>query len=249
MNAAEVLWIRSIQLRSFSEELTYLSSESKHSPPAQVSQFGLFLDDLHLLRCRGRINNSQLPTASKNPILLPSNHPWVKLVIQHVHQEISHSGTADTLSTIRERYWILKGRQAVKKILRSCVTCSKLEGVPYSSVVPPDLPSIRSSDDPPFAHSGINFAGPLFVKAGDRSEKAYVCLFTCSSTRAVHLELTSDLSANSFLLLFRRFVSWRGLPVTLMTDNAKAFKTASKEVGKIARSTEVIDYLSNRRVT
>ena len=172
MNAAEVLWIRSIQLRSFSEELTYLSSMSKHSPPARVSQFGLFLDDLHLLRCRGRINNSQLSTASKNPILFPSNHPWVKLVIQHVHQEIKHSGTADTLSTIRERYWILKGRQAVKKILRSCVTCSKLESVPYSSVVPPDLPSIRSSDNPPFAHSGIDFAGPLFVKAGDRSEKA-----------------------------------------------------------------------------
>ena len=63
------------------------------------------------------------------------------------------------------------------------------------------------------------------------------------------MELTADLSVNSFLLLFHRFVSRRGLPVTLMTDNAKTFKSSSKEVGRIARSTKVIDYLSNRRVT
>ena len=165
MNTAEVLWI---QLKSFSVEITYLSSKSKHLPLTRVSQFGLFLDDLHLLRCRGRINNSQLSTTSKNLILLLSNHPWVRLLIQHVYHEIKHSGTADTLSTIREKYWILKGRQAVKKIIRSCVTCNKAEGLPYSSVVPPDLPSIQSSDDPPFGHTGIDFAGPLFVKAGDR---------------------------------------------------------------------------------
>lgn len=248
-NTAEVLWIRSIQAKLFSVELTYLSSKSNQIPPARVSQFGLFLDDLSLLRCKGRINSSQLTTTSKNPILLPAKHPWVGLLIRHVHQEIKHSGTADTLSTIRERYWILKGRQTVKKIIRSCITCNKLEGLPYSSVIPPDLPHVRSSDDPPFSHTGIDFAGPLFVKSENKSDKAYVCLFTCASTRAIHLELTSDLSVSSFLLLFRRFVSRRGLPVTLISDNAKTFRAATKEVSKIAGSTEVIDYLRNRRVT
>ena len=171
MNAAEVLWTQSIQLRSFSEELTHLSSKSKHSPPARVSLFGLFLDDLHLLRYRGRINNSQLSTGAKSDFASIKS-PLGEISYSTLHQEIKHSGIVDTLSTIQERYWILKGRQAVKKMLRSCVTCSKLEAVPYSSVVPPNLPSILSFDDPPFAHSGIDFASPLFVKAGDRSEKA-----------------------------------------------------------------------------
>ena len=164
--------------------------------------------------------------------MLPSSHSWVTLLVHQVHQDI----------TIREKYWILKGRQVVKKILRSCVVCNKLEGVLYSSVPPPDLPSKRTSEDPPFSHTGIDFAGPLFVKSDGKLKKVYVCLFTCTSTRAVHLELAPDLSASSFLLLFRRFVSRRGLPVTLFSDNAKMFKTSSKHILKIARSSEVIRF-------
>ena len=198
LNAAEAHWVRSIQAKSFTDELCYLNSSCKvtRTPPVRVSQFGLFLDELGQIRCQGRISNSSVSLGSKNPILLLSSHPWVTLLIRHVHQLIKHSGTADTLSTIREWYWILKGRQVVKKILRGCVVCNKLEGVPYSSVPPPDLPSERTSEDPPFSHTGIDFAGPLYVKGDDESDKAYVCLFTCTSTRAVHLELTPDLSVS-----------------------------------------------------
>ena len=247
MDTAEVLWLQSIQSKTFSAELFYLQSKSMQAPPVQVNQFGLFIDDLSLLRCRGRISNSQLSAASKKPILLPPNHPWVTLLIQQVHQNIKHSGVADTLSTIREKYWILKGRQAVKKILKSCVICTKLEGAPYPSVIPPDLPGFQTSDEPP--HTGIDFAGPLYVKGNNQPGKAYVCLFTCSSTRAVHLELTPDLSVSSFLMLFRRFASRRGLPVTLISDSAKTFKSSAKEILKIARSDEVMLFLGERRVT
>ena len=112
-----------------------------HTPSARVTQFGLFIDDLGQLRCQGRKNNLLVSCASKNSILLLSSHPWVPLLVSQVHQDIKHSGTVDTLSMIQEKYWILKGRQVVKKILRGCVVCNKLEGVSYSSVPPPDLPS------------------------------------------------------------------------------------------------------------
>jgi len=72
--------------------------------------------------------------------------------------------------------------------------CNKLEGVPYASVPHLDLPSERTSEDPPFSHTGIDFARPLFVKEDGKSEKAYIFLFTCASIRAVHLELASGLS-------------------------------------------------------
>ena len=248
-NRAELYWMRSVQAESFAPELSYLESLSKGTLPIRVSQFGLFVDQSGLLRCQGRINNAQLITATKNPVLLPSNHQWVKILIQHVHEDINHSGTADTLATLREKYWILKGRQTVKKIIKLCVICNKLEGPPYPSSVPPDLPDFRTSEDPPFSNTGADFAGPLFVKEHDASKKVYVCLFTCCSTRAVHLELVPDLSVNSFLLAFRRFVGRRGLPVILITDNAKTFRTSSKEFLKIARSSEVNNYLSSKRVT
>lgn len=249
---AEVLWIQSIQAKLFTAEMKFLQSSGKHSPPIRVHQFGLFLDS-GLLRCRGRVNNSLLTQANKNPVLLPSNHPWVNLLVLKVHQQVQHSGTADTLSTIREKYWILRGRQVVKRVIRSCVTCIKVEGLPYASTVPPDLPDFRVSEDPPFAHTGIDFAGPLYVVEPSSQEssmsKAYVCLFTCCSTRAVHLELTPDMSVPSFLLLFRRFASRRGLPVTLVSDNAKTFKATSKDIEKIARSVEVVKFLNSRRVS
>jgi len=60
-----------------------------------------------------------------------------------------------------------------------------------------------------------------------------VCLFTCASTRAVHLEYTADLSSTTFPLAFRCFTSKRGLPLTVITDNAKTFKSASSEVKKV----------------
>ena len=94
-------------------------------------------------------------------------------------------------------------------------------GVSYSSVSPPDLPNERTLEDPPFSYTGIDFAGPLFTKGDGKLDNTYVCLSTCTSTRAVHLELAPDLSVSSFSLLFRRFVSHRALPVTIFSDNAK----------------------------
>ena len=125
--------------------------------------------------------------------------------------------------------------------------------MPYSSVMPPDLPSFRVSKDPPFTYTGIDFTGPMYLRealAQDaNTSKAYICLFTCCSTRAIHLEMSTDLSVSSFLLLFRRFASRRGLPVTLISDNAKTFKAASKDIVKIARSAEVTKLLNSHRVS
>ena len=104
---------------------------------------------------------------------------------------MKHSGITDTLATIREKFWILRGRQAVKSVIRHCVTCNKLEGLSYSSVMPPDFPSFRVSEEPPFTHMGVDFAGPLYVYEasthGSDTSKAYICLFTCCSIRAMHI--------------------------------------------------------------
>jgi len=112
----------------------------------------------------------------------------------------------------------------------------------YPVPLPPDLPDERVSEAPPCFNTGIDFAGSLHVmdpRAKNEECKVYVCLFTCTSTRAVHLELTADLSSNVFLLAFRRFISCRGLPSTVITDNAKPFKSASSEVKKVVRSQQV----------
>ena len=164
INAAENIWIRSIQNASFPLEIEYLSGKRHGSIPNRVLQCGLFIDEKGLLRCEGRINKANIPRESKNPILLPSKHPIVDLIVRDVHHQVKHNGIRDTLTTIRERFWLLRGREVVKRILKKCVVCRKVEGAPFGVPPPPDLPPCRVADDPPFTNVGLDFAGPLLVR-------------------------------------------------------------------------------------
>ena len=143
----------------------------------------------------------------------------------------------------------MRGRETVKRVLKRCVVCKKIEGKVIQSPREPSLPSCRVSEEPPFTNTGIDFAGPLFVKENHETIKSYICLFTCASTRAVHLELLRDLSTNMFLTAFRRFVSRRGMPSKILTDNAKTFKAAAREVATMYRSNNVKRYLADKGVS
>ena len=230
LKEAKSNWIKAVQLAQFHPKLSVLQAGNR-KPTPRISQFGLFLDSDNVIRYQGRLGNSTLQLASENPILLSAVHHFVDLLIQEIHLNTNHSGTTEVVSILREEYWIFRARQAVKRILHKCVTCKRFEGLPYASVNPPDLPLEHVSEDPPFSHTGIDFAGPLYIHNDNEDKsKVYICLFTCASTRAVHLELIFSLNVTSFLLAFRRFVGRHGLPNTLLSDNAKTFRAALKEV-------------------
>ncbi|XP_053374112.1 uncharacterized protein LOC128546792 [Mercenaria mercenaria] len=117
-----------------------------------------------------------------------------------------------TICQLRQRFWIPNIRQAVKSLLRTCVACRKVSSKPYLTPDPPPLPKCRADDSPPFSVTGVNYSEALHVRTGSSKEtKAYICLFTCASTRAVHLELVHNLTLESFLQAFRRFTSRRSL--------------------------------------
>ena len=163
-----------------------------------MKQLNLFQDEKGIIRCQGRINNAVVADCCKQPILLPPHHRFTELFIHEKHFKVLHNGIQDTLNAVRETHWILRGREVVKKVLRKCVICKRYEGKAVSSPPLPQLPEERVGEYPPFANTGVDFAGPLYIKS-DKEGKAYVCLFTCGITRAIHLELTIDLSASSFL--------------------------------------------------
>ena len=95
------------------------------------------------------------------------------------------------------------------------------------------LPSERVSWSPAYTHVGIHFAGPLFVRGSPTSTKAYICIFTCASSRMTHREVTNDLSANEFFHALIRMISSRGLCSTIWSDNAKTFKSADREIQQL----------------
>lgn len=83
----------------------------------------------------------------------------------------------------------------------------------------------------PFTYAGVDFAGPFNLKTSTlrnaKVTKGYAAVFVCFSTRAVHLKVCSDLSADSFLAVFTRFTGRRRLPKTMFSDNGRNFVGAS----------------------
>ena len=113
------------------------------------------------------------------------------------------------------------------------------------------MPEFRFTEGYPFA-STVDFAGPLFVKTVFGKElqvtKVYICLFTCGSTRAVHIELTPSLATQAFIRCLRRFVARRGIPELIISDNAKTFKAAATQLTKIFNDPDVISFLLERKI-
>jgi len=144
---------------------------------------------------------------------------------------VKHNGVKETLTQIRSQYWIVGDRSLVRSIIHNCVICRRFEGNPFRLPPPPPLPAFRVNEAPPFCYTGVDYAGPLFVRdqgSDTNSSKVWICLFTCCVTRAVHLELVIDMSAPTFIRCMKRFAARRGLPRKFISDNGKAFKTASK---------------------
>jgi hypothetical protein len=131
-----------------------------------------------------------------------------------------------------EEFWILRARQTVKQVLHLCLPCRIAKGLPGVEIEAP-LPTDRVTPLGPFAATGIDYARPLFVKVGNTLKKCYITLFTCATTRAVHLELCLDLSTDKFLLALQGFTGRRGLPNTIYTDNAQTFHAANRELREL----------------
>ena len=134
------------------------------------------------------------------------------MIVLDTHKKLHHRGASVTVTALHHVYWILSMRQCVKSLRRCCVPCRKLTGKPYRAPDLPPLPKIRVTEAPPFTITNEDFTGALFAKGGDQEKKVYICLFMCTVTRAVHLEVAGDLTVDTFLLAFRRFSSRKSLP-------------------------------------
>ena len=144
----------------------------------------------------------------------------------------AHVGIEWTLSLLRQRFCVIKGRSLVKQIKYKCVTCRRLYAAPCDQLMA-DLPVERTvSGQPPFFISGLDCFGPFKVKVKRSEVKRYGCIFTCLSTRAIHLEKLDSLDTDSFINGLKRFMSRRGVPSKLLSDNGTNFVGAIKELRK-----------------
>ncbi|XP_065090831.1 uncharacterized protein LOC135711805 [Ochlerotatus camptorhynchus] len=238
---AEQLLCRLAQRDSFTEELSDLSNGDRVAKSSALKWLTPFVDEDGTLRVGGRLRNAALSDVIKYPIALSAKHPLAALLTSSYHVRLLHAGPQLLLATLRQKFWILGGRNLVKSVYHQCHTCfrSKPTLVQQSTA---DLPVSRVSPTHPFSVCGLDYCGPFYVKSAIRKRgptKVYVAIFVCFSTRAVHIELVSDLTTTAFLAALRRLVTRRGKVVELHSDNATTFKGASHTLNRIYRMLKV----------
>lgn len=184
----------------------------------------------NLLRVGGRLENAEISYDSKHPVILPSDHHITRIIIRKYHEMNAHVGPHHVLSLIRQKYWVIHGLKTVKSVISKCIDCKKRQPRPEIQQMG-QLPAERlTPGKPPFTFVGVDFYGPMLVKSGRKHLKRYGCLFTCMTTRAVHIEITHSLDTDSFICALQRFISRRGCPDSIYSDNGSNLKAGEREL-------------------
>lgn len=219
----------------FSDELRELKQERTVAKRSPLRKLSPFLDSERVLRVGGRLNHSLLPYQAKHPALLPKMHPFPRLFVEYMHTKLQHAGGRTLLTVIREEFWPIDGRRLVRSVVRNCFRCQRLNPAPAQQQIG-QLPASRVTPSRPFSVVGIDYAGPFYLKPIHKRAapaKSYLCLFVCFSTKAVHLQLVCELSTSAFLAALRRFISRRGRPIHIHSDNGKNFEGAKNEIAQL----------------
>ncbi|XP_077966576.1 uncharacterized protein LOC144420798 [Styela clava] len=176
----------------------------------------------------GGLDKAPISFEMRHPIILPNDHHLTRLIFDFYHKKVGHSSVSHTWNVIREKYWITRPRATIRHELNKCVTCRKANTRQGEQLMA-ELPSARLKvGQPPFYSTGIDFFGPYLIKRGRSEIKRYGCIFTCLTTRAVHIELAEVLSTDAFINALRRFMARRSKPFELHSDNGSNFVGAQR---------------------
>jgi hypothetical protein len=196
-----------------------------------------FLDKNGVLRVGGRIHRSDLGFEEKHPIILPKKHHVSELLIRHYHHKVYHQGRQITHGALRQAgYWVVGGHGMVSRILNSCVTCRKLRGKMLTQHMA-NLPKDRIEPSPPFTSIGVDVFGPWIIRTrklrgGAAESKRWGLVFTCMSSRAIHIEVLQSMDTSSFINALRRFFAIHGPAALIGCDCGTNFVGAKTELGE-----------------
>jgi Pao retrotransposon peptidase/Family of unknown function (DUF5641)/Protein of unknown function (DUF1759) len=186
-------------------------------------QFRLEADEDGVIHSKTRLLNADIPESAKFPIVLNRNGTFIRLYLTHLHNSNFHATPSILTALFRQNFTTIGLRSLVRKIVHQCVKCARYDKKP---ALPPMamLPESRSTPSSPFEYTGLDYCGPFSGRVR-RSPgkpiiiKLWVAVFICSCTRAIHIELVSDLTASTLIQAIERFVSRRGVPICFSSDN------------------------------
>jgi hypothetical protein len=257
---AEVVIHRAVQEEMYSDEIQSLSESRSISTRNSLASLSPILGSDELLRIGGRLKNfrgSEHNDLLHHPVIPPKNHHVSLLIVRHFHETVHHQGRHLTEGAIRSRgFWIVGSKRLVASVIYKCITCKKLRGkLEWQKMA--DLPKDRLDPSPPFSYVGVDTFGPWSVvfrrtRGGVANQKRWAILFTCLTTRAVHIEVIEELSTSSFINALRRFIAIRGPLVQFRSDRGTNFVGATSELSidpMFIEKEPVKGFLSNNKTS
>ena len=163
-----------------------------------------------------------------------------------------HGGVSITLCCIREKFWVPKLRALTKKVIQDCTVCKRYQWKPLSTspILESRLPLFRTKLSDPFVVTGVDFARPVYYKITKSSTaKAYIALFTCASTRVVHLKLCCNLSTTKFQRALKEFTARQGCPQIIVSDNSKTFVATGKWLSVLQKDHSLANFMGTLNLT
>ncbi|XP_022824061.1 uncharacterized protein LOC111354747 [Spodoptera litura] len=231
LSAAEKSIVMYVQRSEFDLEYKQLNKNEDISKKSSIFKLNPYLDENGIICVGGRLKNSSLPPKMKNPSIIPHTGRYTKRLIDQAHSRTLHGGARLTSMYLRQRYWIVGGNRAIKMLLRKCVRCHRFSKSDSHQLMA-DLPRQRVTPCRPFTHTGVDFSGHVNVKhnkgRGIKTSKGYIAIFICMATKAVHIELVSDLSTETFIAAFQRLCARRGTPKHMYSDCGTNFIGAAR---------------------
>lgn len=234
MLIAERSIIQIVQKETFKREFNALKKGEHISHTSSLRKLTPELDEHNIIRVGGRLKHADIPSDAKNPIVLPKCNMISKLIIREAHLKCMHGGPKLTEATLRQKFWVLNSQHEIKKVTNNCVICFKQKNRTLTQTMA-HLPKNRVKMlERPFTNTAVDYTGAYDVKLGKgrgfKTAKAYICIFACMATKAIHAELVSDLSAETYIAAFRRLIDIRGMIKNLYSDNGTCFIRADKDL-------------------
>ena len=234
--AAEHWLLKQSQKRSFPTEYHALSHSGNTAPASRLRALTPMMTPTEgLIRVKGRLGHSELSFSQRHPIIIDGKDILVKRMFEFLHKDLCHGGPSLLLSHTSSQYHVLGARKLIRTICSQCTVCRRVLPSPMHQRMG-ELPTERIQDNQPaFTNTGMDFSGPYIIRRGrglTRTE-GHICVFVCLATKAIHLEVTSDLTTPIFIQCLRRFIARRNCPRTLYCDNGPNFVGARGELERL----------------
>ncbi|KAL3977608.1 alcohol-forming fatty acyl-CoA reductase [Sarotherodon galilaeus] len=226
--------LQAAQRPAFAKELSALQANKVVPTNSPLHKLSPTLES-SLICVGGRLKHSQLMCEEKNPVILPKDSHVSSLLVRHHHEQVRHQGRHLTEGAVRAAgLWILCGKRLINSVLHKCVICRKLRGRLEEQRMA-DLPPEHLKVCPPFTYVGLDVFEPCSVvtrctRGGQAESKWWAMMFSCLSSRAVHIEMIESMDTSSCINALRRFFPLRGHAKELQSDCGTNFIGASKEL-------------------